>query len=167
MANRPNTHNTQHTPYTTHTTPRTHNLRHATPHNRTTQHHTPHHTHHAPRAPCAQHAQHARHTQTSSTHSSRHDLCTHLSTTATTCTPAHTPTSVSLPPSPTPPSLTFKPSFFSFSSFLLPLLNRYPKTEIHNLSLFISRIKFRPLVRWNTHPRVRGNRLRSLIEHLH
>jgi ribosome biogenesis protein BMS1 len=38
----------------------------------------------------------------------------------------------------------------------------YPKTEVHNLALYISRMKFRPLIWRNTHPFVLADRLEDM-----
>ena len=47
--------------------------------------------------------------------------------------------------------------------YLSGLVNgKYPKTEIHNLGLFLSRIKFRPLVWRNTHPYVLVDRYEDI-----
>ena len=50
--------------------------------------------------------------------------------------------------------------------FYLPgLINgKYPKTEVHNLSLYISRMKFRPLVWRNTHPYVLVDRYEDITD---
>jgi ribosome biogenesis protein BMS1 len=39
---------------------------------------------------------------------------------------------------------------------------KYPKTEIHNLTLFISRLKFRPLIWRNTHPYLIADRYEDI-----
>ena len=54
--------------------------------------------------------------------------------------------------------------------YLSGLVNgKYPKQEIHNLGLFLSRIKFRPLVWRNTHPYVLADRYEDITppERLH
>ena len=50
--------------------------------------------------------------------------------------------------------------------FYIPgLINgKYPKTEVHNLSLYISRMKFRPLVWRNTHPYVMVDRFEDITD---
>lgn len=49
--------------------------------------------------------------------------------------------------------------------YLSGIRNRsYPKREIHNLALYISRIKFRPLVWRNTHPHVLVDRFEDITD---